>query len=73
MKLYTSVIRQQDGTWVRDPMPTSLREAKKSAQFNRCMAGIMTQIMPANEERKHNDTQNSKRLPTQGKDVEQEV
>jgi len=48
MKLYTSIIRQDDGTWQRDPMPTSLREAKKSAQFNRVLAGIQTQIVPAN-------------------------
>ena len=50
MKLYTSVIRQPDGTWERDPMPTNLKEAKKSAKFNRCMGGILTQIMPANDE-----------------------
>lgn len=31
-------------------MPTSKREAKKSAQFNRVMAGIQTQIFPANEQ-----------------------
>lgn len=48
MKLYTSLIRQPDGTWQRDPMPTSLREAKKSAQFNRILGGIQTQIVPAN-------------------------
>lgn len=48
MKLYTSIIRQCDGTWRRDPMPTTLREAKKSAQFNRVLAGIQTQIVPAN-------------------------
>ena len=49
-KLWTSVLRQPNGTWVRDPMPTTLREAKKSAQFNRCLGGISTQIMEANAE-----------------------
>ena len=47
-KLWTSVLRQPDGTWARDPMPTTLREAKKSAQFNRCLCGISTQIVEAN-------------------------
>lgn len=49
-KLYTSVLRQEDGSWQRDDMPTTLKEAKKSSQFNRCLAGISTQIMPANEQ-----------------------
>lgn len=50
MRLYTSIIRQPDGTWVRDDMPTSLKEAKKTAQFNRVLGGILTQIVPANEQ-----------------------
>lgn len=53
-KLWTSVLRQPDGSWVRDPMPTTLREAKKSAQFNRCLGGISTQIVEANAEETQN-------------------
>lgn len=50
MKFWTSLLRQPDGTWLRDDMPTSLREAKRCAQFNRIMLGISTQIVPANEQ-----------------------
>ena len=50
MKLYTSILRQPDGTWVRDPMPSSLKKAKESEKFNRCLGGILTQIVPANAE-----------------------
>jgi hypothetical protein len=49
-KLYTSAIRQPDGSWSRDGVPTTLREAKKSAQFNRIIGGIQTQIVPASAE-----------------------
>lgn len=49
-KLYTLRIRQQDGTWTRDPMPTSLRVARRNARFNRVLAGITNQVVPANEE-----------------------
>ncbi len=47
LKLYASVIRQPDGTWKRDPIPTTYAEADKRRKFNRVLGGISTQIEPA--------------------------
>jgi hypothetical protein len=49
-KLWTSVLRQSDGTWKRDDMPTTKAQAKKYAQLNRIMGGISTQIVEATPE-----------------------
>jgi hypothetical protein len=49
-KEYVLRVRQPDGSWFIDTTDrVPLREAKKLAQFNRCMGGIMCQIWSAEE------------------------
>ncbi len=48
--LYTTLVRQADGSWTRDEMPTMLGEARRNQRINRILGGIQSQIVPANEE-----------------------